>query len=146
MALHYCGGAHCAWLPADHFYPGSLRAGETRCKRCNSAARKARRRADPVRLLQWKLYHAERRRGVGRAYPSLETIGAIWRRFHGRSAISGVSDQPLCIVRYDPSLPASSSNAVLVTASEARSLARKRLAFPAVVHQLLEWPSLVPQM
>jgi hypothetical protein len=140
----YCG-THNLWLPRSSFYEGSVRAGESRCKQCNGAARLLRRQQDPVLWLQWKLYQYERKRNAAAPYPERAFVECILRQFGGRSALSHASSN-LCIVRYFPDLPLSVYpwNAVLVTAPEARALPRRLLAlrqsaFPASIQETMHY-------
>ncbi len=153
--MQFCSG-HQLHLPLSAFYKSSITAGETRCKTCNGQARRKRRRQDPLRLLQWKLYISEHRRskhhnqeadanhtGCGTrreehgVYPSLELVQNVADRFGGASAIDGALHPCMCITRFYPHLPLHLHpwNAVLVTSLQARRLPRgtaKRLAvFPA---------------
>ena len=140
MEAYYCSG-HQAWLARDSFYPASLAAGETRCKRCNGQSRRERRERDPLRRLQWKIYQMEQRRGG--SYPSLALVKAIVARFKGQSVLGGGGggDDDLCAVRYFAGLPLHRCpwNAVLVTAAQARHLPRRererQRRFPAWVQE-----------
>ncbi len=139
MEVFYCGGTHRALLPRSHFFPGSLRAGETRCKQCNTAARLQRRRSDPVRWLQLKLYQYERKRCAPSPYPSRALIESLLMRYPRKGSVDPYT---LCVVRFYPDLPVSEYpwNAVLLTAAEARCLprapvSRRLTAFPAALQR-----------
>lgn len=133
----FCSG-HGTYLPRSRFYPASIKAGETRCKKCNGKWRQRCRNADPLHRLQWKMYRTEHRRGG--TYPSLNTVRDIITRYDGCSALSG-KDGDLTIVRYflSLSLDAYPWNAVIVTTQEARRLPknqdRRQLMFPVDVQE-----------
>ncbi len=132
--LVYCSG-HGANLERAQFYAASLRAGESRCKRCNGRARHARRKRDPLRRLQWRMYQAELRRSPQGAFSSAEAVRALGERYEWRSAIPAADDnddddddneKELCVVRFYADLPlhAHPWNAVPVTMAQARHLPR----------------------
>lgn len=141
--LLYCRN-HQAYLPSESFYPASARCGESRCKPCNNRARLERRKADPLRWLQWKLYRSERARQQKHpvVFPKMDSIQQIYQRYHGRSALSSSSSN-LCIVRFYSDLPIGEHpwNAVLVTSQEARQLPRspckRAAAFPHALQQAM---------
>lgn len=116
---YYC--TQCGWLPRSAFYPGSLRAGETRCKHCNSRARRQRRRGDPIQRLQWKIYLYERKHRAPHPYPSRTAVEALVQR-----STHTADHRDVCAVRYFEQLPLSECpwNAVLLTTGQARRLPR----------------------
>jgi hypothetical protein len=128
----YCSG-HDRLLPIHCFYTGSIKAREARCKECNSKARGARRKRNPLAKLQYKLYQTEYKRGG--TYPSVELIKLIVDRYNGKSVIDK-NDENLCVVRFYANLPVSLHpwNGVLVTTAQARhlpkSVVKRELAFP----------------
>jgi hypothetical protein len=125
--MYYCG-VHAAYLPLEKFYKGSLNHGETRCKECSNKERLRRRKEDPIKTLQYKLYKSERHHGSKHAYPTIETVKAIYNHYNGCSAIDNDDKGEMYIVRrdIDISIVDDPSNGVLVTSSQARSLPRKR--------------------
>ena len=135
--LKRCSGPNCGMLPISAFYPGSIRAREARCKRCNNRARGKRRRVDPVSRLQWKIYQYERKHKASHPYPSRESVEALLRRYN----IVAEPDSELCAVRYFDNLPISECpwNAVVMSTQDARTLPRNteaRLAsFPPQLQQ-----------
>ena len=121
----------------SEFYQSSLRSGESRCKRCNNAARLARRHKDPLRHLQWKVYRSEYQRGHVE-YPQLELVADIVQRFQGKCALTQTNQGGLCVVRFFSHLPICRYpwNGVLVSGGVARRLpradqAKRSAAFPA---------------
>lgn len=124
--LFYCGG-HDEYLARENFYKASLRAGETRCKECSNKERYRRRKEDPLKWLQWKVYSSERRLGSKSPYPNLQTIKSIVERC-GNKSVLGDGEGNLCIVRVDldVSFAENPQNAVLVTSKQASRLPRLR--------------------
>lgn len=135
METFYCGG-HKEYLPREKFFEASLKCGETRCRKCSNKERTKRRREDPMRWLQFKMYRTEHRLQSKDAYPTIETVQEIFERYEGRSVLGDEEGGELCIVRIDSDLPLSDHplNAALVTSKQAQSLPRKRekriMAFP----------------
>ena len=113
----YCSG-HQQWMPESEFYGASLWAGESRCKKCNSNARRERRRRDPLRRLQWKIYQMEHRHGG--SYPSTALVQSIMERH--RELMDTQNVQDLCAVRYftNLSLERCPWNAVLLPTAQKR--------------------------
>jgi hypothetical protein len=141
MALSYCS-VHNAWLPRDCFYPASLRAHESRCKRCNGQGRWARRCKTLPGRLQWNLYQRERK--LGGVYPSAAFVQHVLDMYAGKSVLSGDTSS-LCITRYYSDLPlhVHAWNALLVTSAEARLIGRSapappRELFPLLVNAFME--------
>ncbi len=125
--MYYCG-VHKAYLPLENFYQGSLNNGETRCREFSNKERSRRRKEDPMKNLQFKLYTSERGFGSKHAYPSIETVKAIYNHYNGRSAIDNDDRGEMRIVRIDVdiSIDDDPSNGALVTSNQARRLPRKR--------------------
>ena len=119
----YCS-IHKTWLPKKDFYQGSLKARESRCKKCNQAQRWKRRRDNTIGRLQWNLYQRERQKGG--LYPSKPFIQSVLNQYHGKSVLSGTQDC-LSIVRYYNDLPLHQYpwNAILVTTKEAKKLGKQ---------------------
>jgi hypothetical protein len=140
MALSYCS-VHNAWLPRDCFYPASLRAHESRCKRCNGQGRWARRSKTLLGRIQWNVYQRERK--LGGVYPSAAFVQRILEMYAGKSVLSGYTSS-LCITRYYSDLPLHLCpwNALLVTTAEARLIGRSAPApskhFAPLVNAFME--------
>lgn len=113
------------------FYPSFATRGIWICKACTLETTKAHRMRDPQSLLSYRLYNAERRRGVRKCRQRPALVGRVLKQFNYRSAISGESDiQKLCIAPYFRQHASNNEeeelaewNCVLVTCKEARSLA-----------------------
>jgi len=142
---YYCNGCK-AYLDSTHFYPSSIRCGETRCKYHGNEYRKKRLRNDPNKLLQWKLYKSESRREKGTGsvkFQDLETIKRIVEQYGGKSALSKKEDG-LMIVRYYLDLPISQYpwNGVMMTQRESKSLPRttinRHIGFPKWIREEME--------
>lgn len=125
METHQCSSCHSE-LPIDG--KTRKRNRSRKCTRCNTQAAMKRRREDPIRLLSHRFNNACRR-GYKNPSPHLwstKTVSQVFRRFEGKSCISGESDAKLlCIFPLLKSTgPPSIDDLVLVTSREAQSISR----------------------